>query len=69
VVNAVDTAATREEIGRACEQYVIFLSRLSIGKPALDPSNTLFIRKDVNSGRKTITRKTVGRRVSNVLLF
>jgi hypothetical protein len=35
---------------------------------ALDLSNTLFIRKGVDSGRKIATREKVGRRVSNVLL-
>jgi hypothetical protein len=59
-----------EEGGRsACEQCVTFLSRLGIGEPALDPSNTLFIRKGVDSGRKAATRKEVGRRVSSVTLL
>jgi hypothetical protein len=36
---------------------------------ALDLNNTLLIRKDVNSGRKAVTRKEIDRRVGNVLLF
>jgi hypothetical protein len=68
VVGAVDTAATREEIGRAYRQCVTLLNRPNIRKPALDPSNTLLIRKGVRSGRKTITRKEVGRRMGNVLV-
>jgi len=34
---------------------------------ALDPSNTLLIRRGVDSGRKAATRE-VGRRVGSVLL-
>jgi hypothetical protein len=36
---------------------------------ALDPSNTLLIRKNVDSEKKAAIRKEVGRRVNNVLLF
>jgi hypothetical protein len=58
-----------EKKGRsACEQCVTLLSRPGIGEPALDPSNTLLIRKGVDSGRKAATRKEVDRRVGNVLL-
>jgi hypothetical protein len=58
-----------QERGRsACEQCVTLLSRLSIRELTLDPSNTLLIRKGVNSGRKITTRKEVGRRIGNVLL-
>ena len=67
MVGAVDAAATREE-GRAYGQCVTLLSRPGIGEPALDLSNTLLIRRDVDSGRKAATRKEVGRRVSSVLL-
>jgi hypothetical protein len=35
---------------------------------ALDPSNTLLIRRGVDSGRKAVTREEVGRRVGSVLL-
>jgi hypothetical protein len=35
---------------------------------APNPNNTLLIRKSVSSGRKAVTRKEIGRRVSNVLL-
>jgi hypothetical protein len=35
---------------------------------ALDLSNTLLIRRGVNSGKKTVTREKVGRRVGNMLL-
>jgi hypothetical protein len=68
VVGIVDAAATRKEVGRACKQCVILLSKSGIGKPALDPSNTLLIRKGVDLGRKAITRKEIGRRVGNMLL-
>ena len=67
MVGAVDAAATREE-GRAYGQCVTLLSRPGIGEPALDLSNTLLIRRGVDSGRKAATRKEVGRRVGNVLL-
>jgi hypothetical protein len=51
-----------QERGRsACRQCVTLLSRLGIEESALDPSNILFIRKDVDLGRKAITRKEVGR--------
>jgi hypothetical protein len=36
---------------------------------APNPSDTLLIRRGVGSGRKAVTRKEVGRRVGNVLLF
>jgi hypothetical protein len=32
-------------------------------------SNTLLIRKGVDSGRKAATRKEIGRRVGSMLLF
>jgi hypothetical protein len=35
---------------------------------APNPSNTLLIRRGVDSGRKAATRKEVGRRVGSVLL-
>jgi hypothetical protein len=35
---------------------------------APNPSNTLLIRRGVDSGRKVATRKEIGRRVGNVLL-
>jgi hypothetical protein len=35
---------------------------------ALDLSNTLLIRKGVNSGRKAATREEVGRRMGSMLL-
>ena len=35
---------------------------------ALDLSNTLLIRRGVDSGRKAATREEVGRRVGSVLL-
>jgi hypothetical protein len=35
---------------------------------ALDLSNTLLIRKGVDSGRKAVTREEVGRRVDSMLL-
>ena len=35
---------------------------------APNPSNTLLIRRGVDSGRKAATRKEVGRRVNSVLL-
>ena len=69
MIGAVNTAATRKEVGRAYKQCVTLLSRLSIRKPALDPSNTLLIRKNVNSERKAVTREEISRRVNNVLLF
>ena len=68
MVGAVDAAATREE-GRAYGQCVTLLSRPGIGEPALDPSNTLLIRRGVGSGREAATRKEVGRRVGSMLLF
>jgi hypothetical protein len=37
-------------------------------EPAPNPSNTLLIRKGVNSGKKATTREEVGRRVGNILL-
>jgi hypothetical protein len=36
--------------------------------PAPNPSNTLLIRRGVDSGRKAATREEVGRRVGSVLL-
>jgi hypothetical protein len=36
--------------------------------PAPNLSNTLLIRRGVDSGRKAVTRKEVGRRVDSVLL-
>jgi hypothetical protein len=68
VISAINTAATRKKIGRACEQCVILLNRPDIKEPALDPSNTLLIRRDVNLGRKAVTREEINRRVSSVLL-
>jgi hypothetical protein len=58
-----------QERGRsACGQCVTLLSRPGIRKPALDLSNTLLIRKGVNSGRKAATREEVSRRIGSVLL-
>ena len=68
MVGAVDAAATREE-GRAYGQCVTLLSRPGMVEPALDPSNTLLIRRDVGLGREAATRKEVDRRVNSVLLF
>jgi hypothetical protein len=50
-------AATRKEVGRACEQYVTLLSRPGDYGPAPNPSNTLLIRKGVNSGRQAVMEK------------
>jgi hypothetical protein len=36
---------------------------------ATNLSNTLLIRKGVDLGRKAVTKKEIGRRVGNVLLF
>jgi hypothetical protein len=66
VVGVVYAAVTRKE-GRAYGQCVTLLSRLGIREPALDPSNTLFIRRGVNLGRKAVTRKEIGRRMGNML--
>jgi hypothetical protein len=48
---------------------VCYFSEQARREFALDLSNTLLIRKGVNSGRKAATREEVGRRVGNVLLF
>jgi hypothetical protein len=47
---------------------ICYSSEQARRESALDLSNTLLIRKDVDSGRKTATREEVGRRVSSVLL-
>jgi hypothetical protein len=47
---------------------VYYFPKQARRESTLDLSNTLLIRKGVDSGRKATTREEVGQRVGNVLL-
>jgi hypothetical protein len=67
VIGAIDAAITRKKISRRIGSITL-LSKLNIRELALDPSNTLLIRKSVNLERKIATREKIDRRVGNMLL-
>jgi hypothetical protein len=56
-VNSRKKAVTRKEVDRACEQCITLLSRPGGYGPAPNPSNTLLIRKGVDSGRQAVIEK------------